>query len=358
MTRQQKYHTLFLFVAAGWLAPLTTGAQPIAGLLVTGSDPANGAVTVPTQSQVTFTFSAPIDGSAVYSSGLPINLLDPNGDIAARISSYTLSPDERSLTLNITNPADADVALVVTAARSADGDDLCNPYALNYSTRHDAGAFSVSGWAYWALTKTGVYDCSPGDPVVVATLFDTLPEQGGTIQYAGISQDHYYLIGRVRPGTYWPYYFFDMNGDGDIVPTITSINHPYNEVVFYDTDFDQVVESITVTSDDLTDISPFLYYPQASEKYLLPKTIILDAVFPNPFSETLTSRFSLNVPGPVEMTIFDAIGRRQYSIQLGVLPVGNHTLRLETPILPGGQYYVELRSMSTRHVQSVVHIRR
>jgi len=45
---------------------------------------------------------------------------------------------------------------------------------------------------------------------------------------------------------------------------------------------------------------------------------------PNPFQRSLSIRFSLNAPAPVEISVFDLSGRRVATLFQGSLPAGSH----------------------------------
>lgn len=56
-----------------------------------------------------------------------------------------------------------------------------------------------------------------------------------------------------------------------------------------------------------------------------PETTVLHPAFPNPFRDAATVRFSLAYPGPVDLSVYDARGRRVRRLVARQLDVGYHT---------------------------------
>ncbi len=54
-------------------------------------------------------------------------------------------------------------------------------------------------------------------------------------------------------------------------------------------------------------------------------TLALDAAYPNPFSTATTLRYSLRESGPVQLAVYDVLGRRVTTLVDGTLPAGTHT---------------------------------
>jgi len=70
---------------------------------------------------------------------------------------------------------------------------------------------------------------------------------------------------------------------------------------------------------------------------------------PNPFNPQATVRFSLDHAGPVRVELFDARGRRLDTLFQGVLPAGEHEIRLLRPDgatrnLSSGTYFVRMEA--------------
>ena len=323
---------------------------------MTGVNPSNGAVSQPSVSHIKFTFSSPVDTSARFLSGLPIGLLDINGSAVSRVNGWTVSPDLSRITLNVSNPDSSDITWVVTGARSLTGERLCNPFALNYSTRQIPGLYEVSGEAGRIILTKGD-DCS-NLPEIIATLLDAPFDQGGKVVAASIVTIWEYAIQGVRPGTYWPTFFFDSNADGNIVPFFDRPGEMWAEVAVYDPDFDGKADSIVVVNSDVSGIGSMFVGGSIGEPESVPAGLRLKAVYPNPFFDIITVDFELVYPSAVTISIIDVIGRIRRVRKPGVLPIGNHSLELNAENYPTGVYLLVLRAGSTRVVRSVMHIRR
>jgi|GEM_PF-961965 len=79
-------------------------------------------------------------------------------------------------------------------------------------------------------------------------------------------------------------------------------------------------------------------------------------VRPNPASRTASLSFALDRAGPVQVTAFDATGRRRAVLHSGIATAGAHTLSVDTRRLANGIYFLRLEAgtarLSTRLVVS------
>jgi hypothetical protein len=60
--------------------------------------------------------------------------------------------------------------------------------------------------------------------------------------------------------------------------------------------------------------------------------------WPNPFREHLSISLTVDGSGPTVVALYDLLGREVLRSDLGTLPPGEHTARLETHTLPAGAY--------------------
>lgn len=327
----------FVIVCVGFLT-LSAQAQPLPSdaFVVTGSAPENGAISVAESSQVTFTFSAPLDASARFDSGLPVAILDPGGTIRSRIVSWSVAPDGLSLTLDLTNPADSDLAIVITGAKRDDGESLCAPFAFNYTTRSAAGTATVSGViGFIALVKRSD-SCGTAGLIVIAALYDAPIDQGGNLVRSSIAEFGPYGINHVGPGMYWPYYFLDSNNDGEID---AAAGNP--EMSFYDGNGDGVIDQISTESGDVGGIDAMIVLVGVEEEPLPPSFTLWQA-YPNPFNPTTTITYTLHRPTEVRVDVHDLIGKRVRRLEVGFQAIGDHTATFDAAGLPSGIYFYTL----------------
>ncbi len=65
---------------------------------------------------------------------------------------------------------------------------------------------------------------------------------------------------------------------------------------------------------------------------------------PNPFHGSATLRFTLPLPGPVRLAVYDVLGREAAVLVDGVLAAGAHTATRDGTPLPSGAYLVRLQA--------------
>lgn len=69
--------------------------------------------------------------------------------------------------------------------------------------------------------------------------------------------------------------------------------------------------------------------------------------YPNPTTGTINLTFSLSKEAPVQITLFDGLGRRVEDIFNGHYAVGNHELTIDLSHLPAGLYFYQLQTPNT-----------
>ena len=75
---------------------------------------------------------------------------------------------------------------------------------------------------------------------------------------------------------------------------------------------------------------------------LLPSSFTITA-YPNPFNATTRIRFTVPVAGPVELTVFDLLGREIAVLQRGILTAGTHESTFNGAALSSGLYILRLQ---------------
>jgi hypothetical protein len=75
---------------------------------------------------------------------------------------------------------------------------------------------------------------------------------------------------------------------------------------------------------------------------------------PNPASRFASLSFNLTQAGPVQVSAFDAAGRKYTSLFSGRMKAGNQTLPLDTRRLANGVYFLRLEAGTTRHSTRLV----
>ena len=83
----------------------------------------------------------------------------------------------------------------------------------------------------------------------------------------------------------------------------------------------------------------------------------LSLVIANPLRGDATVRFSLDVPGPARLALYDALGRQVAVVAEGDLPTGAQTARLDAGSLATGVYILRLESAASAMSQTVTIVR-
>jgi len=83
------------------------------------------------------------------------------------------------------------------------------------------------------------------------------------------------------------------------------------------------------------------------------------AIFPNPFNATATIDVTLPITSPLRMAVYDILGRRVFSTNLGIRPPGNHLISWSgndshgTP-LATGSYFLTLSTPSYSQTKKII----
>jgi len=81
----------------------------------------------------------------------------------------------------------------------------------------------------------------------------------------------------------------------------------------------------------------------SSEPTVVPGAFTLEALYPNPLrSGSAQVEFTMEQVLPVELIIYDSLGREVRASTLGVRPEGSHTVTLGVDGLPSGLYFVRV----------------
>lgn len=78
------------------------------------------------------------------------------------------------------------------------------------------------------------------------------------------------------------------------------------------------------------------------------------AVQPNPTGASTSIGFSLSTAAPVDVRVFDALGREVATLASGMHEAGTHTAHLDASRLPAGIYFVRLQAAGVSATRSLV----
>ena len=74
------------------------------------------------------------------------------------------------------------------------------------------------------------------------------------------------------------------------------------------------------------------------------QTVTLGANYPNPFNASTQIRFSLSVPGPLQLSVYDVLGQKVAVLAAGYYSAGEHVTSFHPDRLPSGIYIYRLRA--------------
>lgn len=93
------------------------------------------------------------------------------------------------------------------------------------------------------------------------------------------------------------------------------------------------------------------------EDETLPDAFTLQQAYPNPFQSQTTIAYTMEQAAPIQMSLYDAMGRVVKTVEESVQPIGVHEILIDADDLPAGTYFYELRTPTTRKTGSVVRVR-
>ena len=90
---------------------------------------------------------------------------------------------------------------------------------------------------------------------------------------------------------------------------------------------------------------------------IIPADFVLDAAYPNPFSETTTIRFGLPEASFVKLIVYNALGQVVTTLTSAQLEPGMHEMPFSAGALPSGTYFYRLESATKVLTKSMLLVR-
>ena len=344
-------------------------------LRLTESFPAGGDSSIALQTTVRFSFDAPIDTTYRFSNDRSVAFfaIEPADSIA--IDSMYFSEPLTDVFFDVRHTPETDFVWMLTGAVAQDSTTLCAPYSLNYTTSDRYGDFSVSGMIGTAVPVKRRSQCEHEffwqAPLFAALLSADPLEDGRVVRSVLIPEPSFpaYDIHGVRPGTYWPAALVDANFDGEI--NIDWFFRPsiFAEGSFWDQDnpfgstADGFPDSLVVEDSSFTSVDMFFVGPGSNEEEAGTPLIVHDvSVYPNPFIDTATISFRLDASIPVQIAVFDALGRRINTLLDSVLPAGKQEIEWKgidanLQHVASGLYLARIQSGNETITRTIVFLR-
>lgn len=95
----------------------------------------------------------------------------------------------------------------------------------------------------------------------------------------------------------------------------------------------------------------------AAEGAAEPSALRLDSPYPNPIATHATIPYVLDEAAPVELAVYDVLGREVAVLERGPRAAGSHTARWAASDLPAGLYIVQLRAGDASATRKVLVVR-
>jgi len=197
-----------IFVMLAALIFLNVSSAAWAQFNVASISPAHASLNVPTNADISITFSAALDTSFRFSdTELPVNF-ELHPDTAFSQPTVTYSSDLRTIRLqNLNLQANTRYALLVVGARNASRTPLARPATVTFSTGPALPSGSVSGTISYSGGVNGA----------VVGVFSAL-DDGATAGFAIADNNGNYNVPFLPGGSYFALSIKDVNLDGQINP--------------------------------------------------------------------------------------------------------------------------------------------
>lgn len=134
-----------------------------------------------------------------------------------------------------------------------------------------------------------------------------------------------------------------------------STGHPGAADIHYNI-YDDIlaIPNMSANTVDFLDLSGTSVSPTGSA---VPTDHIIGLPYPNPFNPSITIPMTLTDAAPVEINIYDLLGRQVDRLDSGILPPGLHRLNWTASACGSGTYYLDIAAGDVRSIRKVVLMR-
>jgi len=94
--------------------------------------------------------------------------------------------------------------------------------------------------------------------------------------------------------------------------------------------------------------------PETPVSQMIPAAFSLHQNYPNPFNPTTTIRYDVKQTGPVELTVFDLLGKEVAKLASGRHLAGSYTITWNADDLPSGMYLCRMNAGTFSQTQKVM----
>ncbi len=123
----------------------------------------------------------------------------------------------------------------------------------------------------------------------------------------------------------------------------------------------QLVSTLKVSGWQTSDSSDFYLGTSGVDvelRAIAPVQFLLQPVYPNPFNSTTTISFDLNRPTPVNLSVFDLLGREVTVLSDGQpYAPGSHRVVWDASGLPGGTYFLRAQTDDEQQVRRMLFLK-
>lgn len=96
------------------------------------------------------------------------------------------------------------------------------------------------------------------------------------------------------------------------------------------------------------------FVPETPVSQMIPAAFSLHQNYPNPFNPTTTIRYDVIQAGPVELTVFDLLGKEVAKLASGPHLAGSYTITWNAANLPSGIYLCRMNAGTLSQTQKVI----
>jgi hypothetical protein len=94
--------------------------------------------------------------------------------------------------------------------------------------------------------------------------------------------------------------------------------------------------------------------PEATAEQAIPAVFLLHQNYPNPFNSTTTIRYDVSQAAPVQLTVYDLLGREVANLASGPHAAGSYTVTWNAANFPSGMYLCRMNARAFSQTQKMM----
>ena len=148
----------------------------------------------------------------------------------------------------------------------------------------------------------------------------------------------------------------NMTGDVNLAWDMDAIDNVYNiyAIINGETYDMSEISSITVSQEDLSNITLLVGSGNMGQSIDLPEEFSLSSAYPNPFNPVTNMDLALDANGQVSMIVYNLVGQAVEVLVNGYMDAGYHTITWDAANVPSGVYIVKVNTGTNVTTQKVM----